>query len=152
MIPLWALRFMPYLLAVLGLIGGAYWVGSSLIERGRNEIRPQLEQALKELDRAQREWKKAEDATYAYQSELSALRNRPRNTNPVRLCVSPAEVRPDATTTRTNDRTSSTWEFPRQDGTDYQAGADIGPELRGLALQCDEVSAQLRALQLWARE
>ncbi len=152
MIPLWALKIVPYFLAVLSVIGGGYWVANTLIERGRNEVRPELERALKELDRAEREWKRAEAATYEYQTELATLRSRPRGGGPVRLCVSPAEMRADATTTTTNDRTSSTWELPRQDGADHQAGPDIGPELRELALQCDEVSARLRALQKWAIE
>ena len=36
-------------------------------------------------------------------------------------------------------------------GTNIEQGPDIGPELRGLAAQCDAQNAKLRALQKWAQ-
>jgi len=147
----WLLRQAPYLILSVGVILFGYWIGSTLIERGRNEIRPQLEKLELELATERTNRARAEAASSAYAQELADLNRRPVRTGPVRLCVSPAPaMSPSESALRTTGTTTTTGSNERTTGEDFVAGPDIGPALRSLAMACDMENAKLRALQGWA--
>ena len=50
MIQAWLLKQAPMIVISLTVIGAGLWVGHTLIERGRNEVRPMLDKALEERD------------------------------------------------------------------------------------------------------
>ena len=149
MIQAWLLRQAPYLILSVGVILFGYWIGSTLIERGRNEIRPQLEKLELELATERTNRARAEAASSAYAQELADLNRRPVRTGPVRLCVTPA-VPSSESALRTTGTTATTGSNERTTGEDLVAGPDIGPALRSLAMACDMENAKLRALQGWA--
>jgi hypothetical protein len=151
MIQAWLLKQAPLIVVSLTVIGAGLWVGNSLIERGRNEVRPMLDKALAErdnlasqLENERAERKKTEEAISAYSKELATLRRRPRG-EPVRVCFDETAPVP-APGAASSD----------PDGTAALAGGLPGTArgdleaLRELAYQCDAVSARLRALQKWA--
>jgi hypothetical protein len=146
----WLIRQAPYLIIVVGVILLGYWIGSTLIERGRNEIRPQLEKAQQELATERFNRARAEAASSAYAQELADLSRRPVRTGPVRLCVSPPAVPASESAFRTTGTPTTTGSNERKIGENLAAGPDIGPALRSLALACDMENAKLRALQGWA--
>jgi len=146
----WLLRQAPYLIIVVGVILLGYWIGSTLIERGRNEIRPQLEKLELELATERTNRARAEAASSAYSQELADLNRRPVRTSPVRLCVSPPAVPASQSSSGTTDTSPTTGSDAGSAGGDLAAGPDIGPALRSLALACDMENAKLRALQGWA--
>ena len=150
MIQAWLLRQAPYLIIVVGVILLGYWIGSTLIERGRNEIRPQLEKLELELATERTNRARAEAASSAYSQELADLNRRPVRTSPVRLCVSPPAVPASQSSSGTTDTSPTTGSDAGSAGGDLAAGPDIGPALRSLALACDMENAKLRALQGWA--
>ena len=91
----------------------------------------------------------AAKASKDYHDELENLRARPA-VGPVRLCRA-AAVNPSPTPGRTDDpATSSGVGLSGSQGGD-QSGPDIGADLDAIAARCDEVTAQLRALQGWER-
>jgi hypothetical protein len=151
MIQAWLLRQAPLIVVSLAVIGAGLWVGHSLIERGRNEVRPMLDKALSErdnlasqLENERAERKKTEEAISAYSKELATLRRRPRG-EPVRVCFDETAPVPAPGAAASDP-----------DGTAALAGGLPGTArgdleaLRELAYQCDAVSARLRALQKWA--
>jgi hypothetical protein len=146
----WLLKQAPYLILSVGVILFGYWIGSTLIERGRNEIRPQLEKLELELATERTNRARAEAASSAYAQELADLNRRPVRTTPVRLCVSPPAMSPSESALRTTGTTATTGSNERTTGEDLVAGPDIGPALRSLAMACDMENAKLRALQGWA--
>jgi hypothetical protein len=150
MIQAWLLRQAPYLILAVGVILFGYWIGSTLIERGRNEIRPQLEKLELELATERTNRARAEAASSAYSQELADLSRRPVRTGPVRLCVSPPAVPASQSSSGTTDTSPSTGSDAGSAGSDLVAGPDIGPALRSLAMACDMENAKLRALQGWA--
>jgi hypothetical protein len=150
MIQAWLLRQAPYLILSVGVILFGYWIGSTLIERGRNEIRPQLEKLELELATERTNRARAEAASSAYAQELADLNRRPVRTTPVRLCVSPPAMPASESALRTTGTTATTGSNERTTGEDLVAGPDIGPALRSLAMACDMENAKLRALQGWA--
>jgi hypothetical protein len=139
MIQAWLLRQVPLIVVSLAIIGAGLWVGNTLIERGRNEVRPLLDKALSErdnllaqLENEKVERRRAEEAVDAYSKEVTSLRRRPRG-KPVRVCF------------------NETAPVPAPSAGDVPAAARGDLEsLRELAYQCDVISAQLRALQKWA--
>jgi hypothetical protein len=145
----WLIRQAPYLIIVVGVILLGYWIGSTLIERGRNEIRPQLEKLELELATERTNRARAEAASSAYAQELADLNRRPVRTGPVRLCVTPA-MSTSESPSGTTDPSPTTGSDAGSAGSDLAAGPDIGPALRSLALACDMENAKLRALQGWA--
>lgn len=151
MIQLWLMRNAAWVVISVAIIGIGFWVGHSLKEAGRNEIRPALDAALAERDntlsaleneRAAR--LKTEEAISAYSKELQSIRRRV-NSTPVRVCFDETAPVPAAGTASNSDAATSQ--------TGRISGAPRGDlaALRELAFQCDAVSAQLRALQQWAR-
>lgn len=148
--PTWALRFVPTAILLVALaVAGASAV-HVFREQGRDEYRPKLAalQATLAEERASRE--RAENAANSYLAELGNLRNRPAAASPVRLCVKPAPLPSTATTTpRFDDATSRAGGDQRPARGNLEAGPDIGPDLRSLALVCDAENAKLRALQRW---
>jgi hypothetical protein len=151
MIQAWLLKQAPLVVISLTVIGAGLWVGNSLIERGRNEVRPMLDKALSErdnlasqLENERAERKKTEEAISAYSKELASLRRRPRG-EPVRVCFDETTPMPapGAAAGDTDGAAALAGGLPGTARGDLEA-------LRELAYQCDEVSARLRALQRWA--
>jgi hypothetical protein len=149
MIQAWLLRQAPYLILSAGVLLFAYWIGSSLIERGRNEIRPQLEKAQEELATERANRARAEAASSAYSQELANLNRRIVRNTPVRLCVTPSVSQDGAASQGADGSASQPGSDLGSAGSDLAAGPDIGPALRGLAMACDAENAKLRALQGW---
>ena len=152
MIQAWLLKQAPLIVISLTVIGAGLWVGHTLIERGRNEVRPMLDKALSErdnlasqLENERAERRRAEEATSAYSKELATLRRRPRSSEPVRVCFDETAPVPSSGAAASDP-----------DGTTALAGGLPGTArgdleaLREFAYQCDAVSARLRALQKWA--
>lgn len=150
MIQAWLLRQAPYVILSVAMILFAYWIGSSLIERGRNEIRPQVAKLEQELATERANRARAEAASSAYAQELADLNRRPVRNTPVRLCRSPDPVPARPAAEGVTDTASPTGSDAGSAGADLEAGPDIGPELRALAKACDMENAKLRALQGWA--
>ena len=151
MIQAWLLKQAPLIVISLTIIGAGLWVGNSLIERGRNEVRPMLDKALAErdnlaatLENERAERRRAEEAVGAYSKEIASLRRRPRG-EPVRVCFD--ETAPvsasGAAAGDTDGAAALAGGLPGTARGDLEA-------LRELAYQCDAVSARLRALQKWA--
>ena len=151
MIQAWLLKQAPLIVISLTVIGAGLWVGHTLIERGRNEMRPILDKALAErdnlaatLENERAERRRAEEAVGAYSKEIASLRRRPRG-EPVRVCFDETAPVPASGAAASDP-----------DGAAALAGGLPGTArgdleaLRELAYQCDEVSARLRALQKWA--
>jgi hypothetical protein len=150
MIQAWLAKNGALFIISVMVIGSGLWVGHSLKEAGRNEIRPILDKALAERDnlaatleneRAAR--RKAEEATIAYSKELAQIRRVARRSEPVRVCFTDADDVP-ASAAGADGSAASAGELSRPPRGDLAA-------LRELAYQCDAVSARLRALQQWAR-
>jgi hypothetical protein len=150
MISAWLLRQAPYLILSAGVILLGLWIGSSLIERGRNELRPQIAQLEQELATERVNRARSEAASSAYAQELADLNRRPVRAAPVRLCIDSAAVSASESALRTTGTSTTTGSDERTAGADLEAGPDIGPALRALAMSCDLENAKLRALQGWA--
>jgi len=153
MIQAWLLRRAPLIFVAVVILGAGWWVAHSLVERGRNEVRPMLDKALAErdnlaatLENERAERRRAEEAMSAYSKELTNLRRRPRG-EPVRVCF-------DETATVPATGAASGSADGAASGTGVVPGAARGDleSLRELAYQCDAVSARLRALQKWASQ
>jgi hypothetical protein len=151
MIQAWLLKQAPLIVISLTVIGAGLWVGHTLIERGRNEVRPMLDKALSErdnlaatLENERAERRRAEEAVGAYSKEIASLRRRPRG-EPVRVCFDETTPMP-APGAAASDPDGIVALSRGLSGT---ARGDL-EALRELAYQCDEVSARLRALQKWA--
>ena len=152
MIQAWLIRQIPWMIIILAVIGSAWAVGAWLKEQGREEMRPVIERLQSELKSEQEARKRNEAAINGYLAELETIRNRPRPTTPVRLCVPAPRPEPEVSSTSTDDTTSTTGFSLGETGTDFVAGPDIGPALRDLALGCDAENAKLRALQNWVKD
>ena len=151
MIYAWLMRQLPLIGLSVALLVAGWAAGAWLMEKGRAELRPVIERLQSELESERAARIRNEEALNGYQKELDSLRNRPRNTSPVRLCVTPS-VRETTTTAGSLDGAAApTGDSAGQTGSDLVAGPDIGPALRGLAYGCDAENAKLRALQGWAR-
>lgn len=149
--PGWVLRFLPHALAAIVALIAISWGVHTLREQGRDELRPQVQQLTAALAAERANRKRAEEASNAYQSELASVRARPRSTSPVRLCVAAPSVPGAGYTARGSDGSASrAGGDAGSAGADFAQGADIGPDLRALALEADELNARLRALQKWA--
>jgi hypothetical protein len=149
MIQAWLLKQAPYLILSVGLLLLGYWVGSALIERGRAELRPVIEQLQSDLASERASRIRNEEALDAYQKELSVIRSRPRPSTPVRLCVTPSVREASAAASGADGAPAGSGSDAGSAGADYRAGPDIGAALRELAYQCDAENAKLRALQGW---
>ena len=148
--PAWLLRYVPTAILLAALAAAGAYAVHFFREQGRDEYRPKLValQATLAQERAGRE--RAENAANSYLAELGDLRNRPAASGPVRLCVKPTPLPPTTTTARSaDDATSRAGGDERFARGDLEAGPDIGPDLRSLALVCDSENAKLRALQRW---
>jgi hypothetical protein len=149
MITAWLMKQAPYLILSAAVILLGAWIGHSLIERGRNELRPKIEKLERELATERINRARSEAASSAYAQELANLNRRPVRTNPVRLCVTPA-VPASESASGVADSSPTTGSDAGSAGADLVAGPDIGPALRSLAMACDMENAKLRALQGWA--
>lgn len=93
----------------------------------------------------------AHNASRAYQDELASLRAS-RPARPVRLCTdsgaAPSATAGDHSPTTGPDGTSPA---PGMVPAEAGRGRDIGPDLFAVADRADELAAQLRGLQAWAK-
>ena len=141
------LRFMPYLLGLLSVVGAGYWAVESVREKVRQHYEPIIERLENDLKNEREAAKLNEDVINGYLAELEGLR-RPPSTTPVRLCRNPMPNPPKppesiaSTTTVGGDVFTET-------RADFEPGPDIGPDLRSLVSACDAEIAKLRALQGW---
>ncbi len=149
--PYWLLKYAPHLILTVGLGLLAVYAVHTFREQGREEIRPQVERLEAELRTERATRIRAEMASTAYASELAALASRPVRSAPVRLCRDSGAVRPGYAAPRTDDPAPAAGSSAGSAGANLEPGPDIGPELRGLAAQCDLQNAKLRALQKWAQ-
>jgi hypothetical protein len=144
-------HFAPHLaISAIVIVAGGL-AGLWVKEQGRKEMRPVIERLQTELNAEREHRKRNEAAINDYQSELSALRKRPLNRSPVRLCIDTA-VPLDAATGHTAGAAASAGSDDRPTGGDLKAGPDIGAELYALTAACDAEIAKLRALQNWVRQ
>lgn len=138
------------LLVSAGLLGLV--LAANAVLRWRDEARavPRLEELLREerrsyeaqLSAQRRAFDAAQSALESYATELETLRNRRVPPRVVRLCPSPESPE---TPRPAPDTPSSPGILPGD------SRPDIGPGLYALADRCDEIAAQLRALQEWTR-
>lgn len=146
-------RFAPYALGLVILVAAAMGALHNAKEAGRAELKPEVERLAAALQAERADRARAEAAASAYRSEVDAIRSRPVPTAPVRLCVNPKPVpTTEATPVGIDGRTSTSWGQRDPPTSDLEAGPDIGPELYGLARDCDAEIAKLRALQGWIRD
>lgn len=151
MIQAWLLRQLPWVILSAVILGSGFAASWWLKEQGRKEMRPVIERLESDLASERAARQRNEDALNAYQQELDLLRNRPRPTSPVRLCVTPS-VRETPTAAGSADGAApASRSDARSAGVDLVAGPDIGVPLRNLAYRCDAENAKLRALQDWIR-
>lgn len=142
------------LLARIGLaaigFGIAAWFGFQVGTWRANSH--QLKAAKAQIESIQAEHaielKAAQDAAYDYQKELDRIRRTPASPRPVvRMCnVPPKPAAEEPTPAPTDGATTPREVVPEP------ARPDIGPDLYALAQRCDEVSAELRALQSWVNQ
>ena len=149
MIPGWLLRWLPTVILVVGIGLAAAWSVHALREQGRAELRPQIASLEAQLATETSNRQRSETAANAYLAELEYLRRRPVPAGPVRLCRNPVP-RPGNPAPVPDGPAAATGGDERPAGGDLEAGPDIGPDLRGLAFDCDAENAKLRALQRWA--
>jgi len=147
-------RLGPYVILSALVIGAGYLAGEWIKEKGRAELRPEIERleatlATERVDRA-----RAERATASYQSEMELLRNRTVNSavnrTPVRLCVTAPVPPSGAAAQGANDSSPESGGHDRAARANPAPGPDIGADLYALAFACDAEIAKLRALQGWA--
>jgi hypothetical protein len=151
MIRAFLLRYAPHALLAIGVALLAAFAIHTFREQGRNEIRPQVAKLEQELATERFNRKRAEAASSAYAQELADLNSRPVRATPVRLCREAAPSVPAGNAAQgAVGSTAATGGDERAAGADLEAGPDIGPALRSLAMACDLENAKLRALQGWA--
>lgn len=154
MIGLLLARLGPYVILSTLVIGAGYLAGEWIKEKGRAEIRPQVERLEAALAAEKADRSRAERASASYQSEMELLRNRAVNSTlnrtPVRLCVT-APVPPSGGSAQgANDSSPESRGHDRAARANPTPGPDIGADLYALAFACDAEIAKLRALQGWA--
>lgn len=143
------LRFMPYLLGLLSVLGAGYWVVESVRDKVRQHYEPIIEQLEQDLADERAAAKRNEDAINGYIAELEGLR-RPRPATPVRLCRNGAAESTNQASSGASGATTPAGGVLAAPRGDLEQGPDIGPDLRDLAAACDAEVAKLRALQGWA--
>lgn len=148
MIPLPYLR----LAGVAALAGLLLWAGWVVADWRSDAHQLSAVQAQLSAERAARtrEIALAAKATKDYHDELETLRARPA-VGPVRLCRA-AAVNPSPPPGRTDDPAAASGVGLQGAQGGYSEGPDISGDLDRIAQRCDEVTAQLRALQGWEIE
>lgn len=151
--PVWLLRYLPHLAAVAALCAvvwmayaWAYGRGAEAGTAAAVAAEQARDKALATLAAERLDRQRAEEARDAYHAELETVRNRPVPRQPVRLCK-PAAVPVASPAEGTDGPAAAAGSDAGPAGADI--GPDIGPDLRALALSCDETAARLRALQGW---
>lgn len=135
--------------AIVGLLIWAGWVIADWREDA-HQLATVKESLTAERAARTREIALAAKASKDYHDELETLRARPA-VGSVRLCRA-ATVNPAPAPGRTDDPAApSGVGLSGSQGGDSQ-GPDIGADLDAIAARCDEVTAQLRALQGWEIE
>lgn len=139
---------------ILGILGFAGWKvhgwhqDSLRVATVETQAARDVAQARQALEQTKAAYAASQKASENYQHELSAIRNRPVDARPVRLCrAAPAVPGAGPVAGGSGEAVPATGVLSGPAGGDLEAGPDIGPELRELARQADEVSAQGRALQ-----
>ena len=149
MIPGWLLRWLPTVILVVGIGLAAAWSVHALREQGRAELRPQIASLEAQLATETSNRQRSETAANAYLAELEYLRRRPVPAGPVRLCRNPVPRSGNPAPVPDGSAAATGSDVGPARG-DLEEGPDIGPDLRGLAFDCDAEIARLRALQRWA--
>jgi hypothetical protein len=147
----WMLRWLPTALLGVLLTAGVVFGVHYLKEQGRDEIRPQVKELQEQLAAETSNRQRSETAANAYLAELEYLRRRPVPAGPVRLCRNPVP-RPGNPAPVPDGPAAAAGGDVGPAGGDLEAGPDIGPDLRGLARDCDAEIAKLRALQGWIND
>lgn len=141
------------------VLGALIWLGvivNSWHEASLRLAVVELErdQALADLSLRDTQYLEAQEASNGYQSELQALRvTASRARVPIaRLCPRPAAADRRSISsagTGSDAAPAAAGGVPTED--EVRRGRDIGPELFELADRADELSAQVRGLQAYAR-
>jgi hypothetical protein len=149
-------RVGPYFILSVLIIGSGWLAGNWIKEKGRAELRPQIERLEATLAAERADRARAERAAAAYQSEMEDLRNRAVNRavnrTPVRLCVAPKAVPSQQPAQGVDGATTTAGVDVGPARGDLEAGPDIGEALYALAAACDAENAKLRALQGWIKD
>lgn len=155
-LPVPTLPLVGYAALAGALIGGlAGWQLKTWTSQGRELIavrsalaseRASHEKDLKDL---RKQVKDAQDASQSHLDELATLRARPVPTAPVRLC---RESRPGVSSTAPSttgipEAAAGTGLLQPERRRDSEPGPDIGPELRALWREADELLALCRGAQ-----
>ncbi len=138
------LRLYAYLLIALAVAaagGYVWWL------KGKADQVPVLRRELADVQASKlalqiafdHERKIANEASNAYQAELTRIRNAP-SIGPVRLCRSPTGYVPAPAATPARPDGSAPGRV------EVEVGEDIGPEIVRYGADCEAVSAQLRGL------
>ena len=154
MMPLWVWRVAPYATGVAIVVIAAMGALHNAKEKGRAELKPEIERLEAALAAAESDRARAEKAADSYRSEMDALRSRPVPRTPVRLCVEKPINVPATTPTASGAAgvTATTWGYNGTTESDFEAGPDISADLYDLAGRCDAEIAKLRALQGWVND
>lgn len=154
MMPLWVWRVAPYATGVAIVVIAAMGALHNAKEKGRAELKPEIERLEAALAAAESDRARAKKAADSYRSEMDALRSRPVPRTPVRLCVKKPLNVPTTTPTASGAAgvTATTWGYNGTTESDFEAGPDISADLYDLAGRCDAEIAKLRALQGWVND
>lgn len=131
---------------------GAMFGVHYLKEQGRNELRPKVAELESQLAAEKAARKRSEAAANSYWAELGTLARRPVPAAPVRLRVSPEMSTSFTPADRSTRTTATAGSDDKPPGSHFEEGPDIGPDLYGLAYDCDAEIAKLRALQGWIND
>lgn len=163
------IRALIGLAAVVLVVLFGVWGFKAIEDRGasrvRAELQPQVDDLARQLasvkaerDAAERDRATAEEASRGYQQELEDLQLVPVSRVPVRLCLTaptgarlPATAAAEAAAGLDAGRPAA-GSLSVAAGGDLVPGPDVGPQLRQLVREADEVSARLRGLQAYCTE
>jgi hypothetical protein len=155
--PTLPLKDWAYLGAILVIVLGLAWWHHSAVLEGEAKVRAADARAVLKAQQAAEAQKEADaktatEAVGGLEHELQDLRDHPPPPRIVRLrCDLPSGGSPSTTSpgsASTEPRSAASGSVPAVPG----PAIDVGPGLQRLALACDELSAEHRALLLWARK
>ena len=126
-----------------------HWHADSLtLPRVVAQAKSDAAKAAQVLESTKAAYRAAQAASEGYQRELQVIASRPVPTTPVRLCRAASSVRPASPATGgPSPVVPAAGVLPAEAGGDIESGPDIGPALRALLREADEVSARGRAIQ-----
>jgi hypothetical protein len=156
-VPVPPLREWLYLGAILVIVLGLAWWHHSAVLEGEAKVQAADARAVLKAQQAAEAQKEADaqtatEAVGGLQHELQDLRDHPPPPRVVRLRCDLPSGGPSSPPSPSSSSTES--RPPASGGISSLPGPapDVGPGLQRLALACDELSAEHRALLLWARK